>query len=134
MKKALLSNIIGVVACALLVRGAQGAGGQDTHNPLEHIKLFNAVDETSSLHARVVANVTEVEGKSAWVEVTWSGFKSPSFDDWVGVLAPADAHVKHSTPIKYVRAASKPTHLEDGSGTVTYAPLRLLTNREYAPS
>lgn len=114
--------VIGIV-CTLLVRGSQGSG-QDTHNPLEHIQLFNAVDERLNKHsltAQIDVNVTEVVGKSAWVEVTWSGFKSPSFDDWIGVLAPADAHIKHSTPVKYVRAAQSKSHLMNGSGRVTCA-------------
>lgn len=123
MRNALVSHFsfILVIVVALLARAVQGIG-QETHNPLEHIQLFNAVDETSSRKASISVNVTEVSGKSAWVEVTWGGFKSPSFDDWIGVLAPADAHVKHSTPVKYVRAAEKKTHLKNGSGSVTCAP------------
>jgi hypothetical protein len=115
-------NWASVIGCALLLRGVRGAG-QDTHNPLEHIQLFNAVDETSSHKADVAVNVSKVTGKSAWVEVTWSGFKTPSFDDWLGVLAPADARVKDSTPVKYVRAAESRSHLKDGSGSVTCALL-----------
>lgn len=118
MRAICLSRCFFLIVCVLLIHGGQGTG-QDTHNPLEHIHLFNAVDERHSLKARVVANITEVEGRSAWVEVSWSGFKSPSFDDWLGVLAPADAHVQHSTPVKYVRAARERSHLEHGSGTVT---------------
>lgn len=126
MRKVAISKFISLIACFVLVREGEGTG-QDTHNPLEKIQLRNAVDHSKSLKARVFANISEVEGKSAWVEVSWSGFKSPSFDDWLGVLAPADAHVKHSTPVKYVRAARERSHLEHGNGTVTCDFHALLT-------
>jgi hypothetical protein len=124
-------HFVFVIACALLLREACGVG-QDTHNPLEHIQLFNAVDETSSRKAIVDVNVTEVTGKSAWVKVSWSGFKTPSFDDWIGVLAPADARVRDSTPVKYVRAAETRSHLKDGSGSVTCAPILMFSERIYS--
>lgn len=98
---------------------------QDTHNPLERISLRNAElgHHYHDLTVKLTANVTEIAGKSAWVEVSWSGFLKPSLDDWIGVIAPAHAEVKDSTPVKYSRAAKDPQHMAGGRGSVTCVQL-----------
>jgi hypothetical protein len=112
-----LKTLVYVFYFSLIVVGG-GCIQQDTLNPLEHIQLRNAEVASPTLRATVTANITEVRGKSAWVEVTWSGFKTPSFDDWICVLAPADSHIKHRTPVKYRRASDAPSHLRTGEGSV----------------
>lgn len=107
-------------ALALLLAGTLRADEQDTHNAIERIALDQAVDlRHHHHHVSLSVNVSEVKGASAWARVEWSGVRHPSFDDWIGVLAPADAHVKHSTPVKYKLATNSPSHLDDGSGWTT---------------
>lgn len=119
MPPSLTSYLLAAAICSLI---AVGHGlQQDTHNPLEHIVLRNAEvgHHYHDLSIELIANVTEISGKSAWVEVSWSGFVKPSLDDWIGVIAPADAEVKDSTPVKYSRAAKSPEHMLAGRGSVT---------------
>eukprot|EP00892_Ulva_mutabilis_P005414 jgi/Ulvmu1/3244/UM150_0017.1 len=95
---------------------------QDTHNPIELINMRNAelTHHYHDLKIQLTTNTTEISGKRAWVEVSWSGFVEPSFDDWIGVLAPADAEVKDSTPVKFSRAAKSPEHMSAGRGSVKF--------------
>lgn len=110
--------LFGSVLCCLAAVGQCLL--QDTHNPLEHIALRNAElgHHYHDLKVELTANVTEISTKSAWVEVSWSGFLKPSLDDWIGVIAPAQAEVKDSTPVKYSRAAKDPQHMVAGRGSV----------------
>lgn len=111
---ALLCSLVAVSQCI----------EQDTHNPLEQIHLHSTElsHHYHGLKVHLTSNVTEISGKDGWVEVSWSGFMEPSFDDWIGVIAPADAEVKDSTPVKYSRAAKSPEHMSAGRGSVKCAP------------
>ena len=95
----------------------------DGQGRLDAIRIWNAVDAVHAHRVDLSVNVTTIAGSHAWAEVRWRGIHRPSFDDWVGVLAPADAHVKSSTPVKYKLATDAPTHFADGYGTLTCAAL-----------
>jgi hypothetical protein len=108
----MLRLLLAILSCRLA-----GALQQDTNNPVEHIRLRNAVVELGH-HVEISANVTEVEGKQAWVDVSFSGVRDPSFDDWIGVFAPADADVMDSTPVKYKLASDSPEYFKNGDGSI----------------
>jgi hypothetical protein len=112
-----MASILGAL---LLLAVATVADETEHHNPLEEIKLFNALDLSGDGGVSISVNSTQVSGRSSWVEVQWSGVRHPSFDDWIGVLAPADAQVQESTPIKYKLASSSSTHFKIGSGSLTF--------------
>jgi hypothetical protein len=106
-----------VLAC-LLVSVAR-CDEQDTHNPVEAILLHNAVDIVGHHHVELTVNISAISGRNAWAEVSWSGVHHPAFDDWIGVMVPAHADVRESTPVKYKPATSSSTHLEEGRGSTT---------------
>ena len=93
----------------------------DNQGRLDAISIRNAVDAVHAHRVDLSVNVTTIKGSHAWAEVRWRSVHRPSFDDWVGVLAPADAHVKSSTPVKYKLATDAPTHFAEGYGSLTCA-------------
>jgi hypothetical protein len=96
----------------------QGRPGK-WENAVEAVRLAEATEHVGYHPVKLKVNVTEIEGRSAWVRVDWSGVAHPSFDDFVAVMAPAHAKVKNTTPVKYKLAASDSSHLVDGSGSTT---------------
>ena len=110
--------------CLALVSGERQDSAiehQKRENALEVISIQNAEDRVGFHPVKIDVNVTEIEGKEAWVKVSWRGVENPQFDDWLGVLAPANAKVKHTTPVKYKLAAVASTHFDTGSGSTTCA-------------
>jgi len=114
-----------VWALLALCVGAAATSGpqeQDTHNPLEKIQLRRAVAHKERVTFAVNATSMEVDGQ--WVEVSWSGVRAPSFDDWVGIVAPADADIHKRAPVKYKLASSQMSHILRGEGKLRCARWR----------
>ena len=114
-----------VLPCTLqalaLLFGAAVAIAPEHHNALERIRLRSARDYSQRHRVQLTVNITEFSGRDAWVDVSWSGVQHPSFDDWIAVLAPADASIKHSTPVKYKLASTSFSHFEHGRGSARCA-------------
>jgi acid phosphatase type 7 len=116
-----MCSLLRALMPAVALHGVVAAAGEtEHHNPLEQIRLANTLDSSDDSGVQMSVNTTELVGRATWVEVSWSGVRHPSFDDWIGVLAPADAQVQESTPIKYKLASSSSTHFRDGGGSTTF--------------
>lgn len=118
-------------ALALLF-GAANALAPEHHNALEQIQLQRTRDVTHRHHVQLTVNATEFSGRDAWVEVSWSGVAHPSFDDWIAVLAPADASIKHSAPIKYKLASTSYSHFQHGRGSTRCVAHQRRASGEYS--
>ena len=92
------------------------ADEQDTHNSLEKIHLRNTETHLSRENIVFSVNVSTLEYSGQPVEVRWSGVHHPSFDDWIGILAPADTDISRRAPIKYKLASTDFDHIMYGSG------------------
>jgi hypothetical protein len=114
----------------LLLAASVAAEEQDTHNPVERLRLANALDlrlghhdDHHLYHVKIQANISSFHGAGEWLEVEWSGVEAPGLDDWVAVVTAATEDVQASTPIKYKLASSSRDFLETGSGSATCACL-----------
>jgi hypothetical protein len=111
-----------LLACAfsissVLVRASQ----QDTHNPLERIKLHAALHAPeSSIVLRLNSTVLEAGNSHQWFELSWSGVQRPSYADWVGLIVPAGDDITKTAPAKYQIAAMDKNHVKKGEGRLRY--------------
>ncbi|CAL8470701.1 g10243 [Coccomyxa elongata] len=71
-------------------------------------------------------NITTLNTSGEWVEVSWSGIRSPSIHDAVALVVPADVDYRETAPAKHKWASESPTHLDTGSGSLKF---RLLNHR-----
>lgn len=113
-------TLVRVVSALLWLSCFVHADEQDTHNPLEKINMKGVLNLTGKSEIRMTVNVTEVTTKQQAVRVDWSGMSNPSFDDWVGVLAPADADISVRAPVKYKLASMTLSHILRGEGHLTF--------------
>jgi hypothetical protein len=107
-----------LLACALGIRSVQVfASQQDTHNPLELIKLHAASQALeSSIVLQLNSTVLEAGHSHQWFELTWSGVQQPSYADWLGLIVPAGADITKTAPAKYQIAAMDNNHIRKGEG------------------
>lgn len=90
---------------------------QDTHNPLERIKVASirsALD--SKIQLSLNSTVLEASHAYQWFELSWRGVQQPSYADWVGLIVPAGADVTKTAPAKYQVAAMDKRHIRSGQG------------------
>jgi hypothetical protein len=107
-----------LLACALsIVSMPVWASQQDTHNPLERIKLHAASHAPeSSIVLQLNSTVLEAGYSHQWFELSWSGVQQPSYADWVGLIVPAGADITKTAPAKYQIAAMDKDHVRKGEG------------------
>jgi hypothetical protein len=102
-----------LLACLLLAECKE----TDTENPLEKI---NVSATRILLEDQIVLDVnsTTLEHSGQWFTVTWSNVPNPSFADWIALMVPAGADMSTTAPAKYKVAASSPTHIRTGAGSL----------------
>ena len=92
--------------------------GHDTHNPLEKINTQATATRLDS-RIRISLNSSVLEHTGQWFKVSWSNVPSPGYGDWLALMVPAGADPSETTPAKYKIAASSPSHLTHGEGSLT---------------
>lgn len=110
-----------LLAAVLLLASACICVAHDSHNPLECI---GAVTVSGAHHEPGIdmrLNSTELTAPGQWFEVSWEGVEQPSYADWIGLWVPAHANVTATAPAKFKIAASSPTHIMHGRGSLTCA-------------
>jgi len=107
--------------------------GVGAHNlgPIGSVRVDHiSVDLDDDVRFQASPNALKKSGE--WVTVQFSGVKSPSHGDWIGVYSPADADVHHTAPIKYKFAWESAGFLHTGKGALKFRLLNMRHDYSFA--
>uniref|UniRef100_A0A383VVS5 Purple acid phosphatase n=1 Tax=Tetradesmus obliquus TaxID=3088 RepID=A0A383VVS5_TETOB len=123
-----------LLVCALGISCMRvSASQQETHNPLERIKLYAASHAPeSSIVLRLNSTVLEAGHSHQWFELSWSGVQQPSYADWLGLIVPAGADITKTAPAKYQIAAMDKNHVKRGEGRLKFRLINYRSDMQFA--
>ena len=89
-----------------------------------------------SFDAQPILSVSpdHIDVDRSFVSVTWAYVAQPSRSDWIGVYTPPpqDNNFTFRTPVKLKMCTDDPSHLTNGTGTVTFSLLNMRDNYVFA--
>lgn len=94
-----------------------------------HLALVNVASIVSNMDNSVQLNLstTTLSKSGQFVDLSYSGFPTPSSDEWIGLYLVNDA-VNKIAPIAYQMASHDPQYLTTGSGVLTVQLLNMRSN------
>ena len=98
--------------------GAANPSKPRMHNVLESVQVRNVKQLHDPSITLEVDRYEIADGIGEVVEVSWSGFEDPAYDDWIALVVPADGDPSQTAPAKWKFAASSQTHITEGRGTL----------------